>query len=472
MPVPEVIGRYRVARRLGSGAFASVWLGQDDLLQAQVAIKVLAENWAHQPDIRARFVEEARILRRLDSEVVIRILDIGELPGDQPYFVMTYADRGTLADRIGAGPLPSALALRLATDIARRVGALNELGVIHRDLKPSNLLFSSTVNGGERLLIGDLGLAKAVAHASGFTLAGGTPGYMPPEQAVVGGGVDIRADVYAAGAIAYHLFTGHKPSLPPIQLPPSALNPTVPAGVDQVLMRALALDREHRWPDAYRLADALGAINDRLDSGPSASVPDPSSQPTVHIERPRRRKWRWLIALAAVVLAAAAGVAATALLTRTQQPQQITLADQSGNLRITVPAEWSGQVRNAGWQPTSVGLSDQGVQPGLAVSTDLAAWQDGKAPGVFVGLSTDLAAGKLPPKDSHPGCSADPAQTYQRGALAGQYVRHTCDAVAIIEVGLYDESGRRAVYVQLTQPASDDRTRQILDSLTVGDNPG
>ncbi len=87
--VPGLVGRYRIERRLGSGAFATVWLAADDALESQVAIKVLAENWAHHPDVRARLEQEAQILRRADSERLVRIHDFGELPDGRTYQVMT-----------------------------------------------------------------------------------------------------------------------------------------------------------------------------------------------------------------------------------------------------------------------------------------------------------------------------------------------------------------------------------------------
>jgi hypothetical protein len=274
------IGRYSVRGRLGSGAFALVWLGYDDVLEAPVAIKVLAENWAHQLDLRARFVEEARVLRRADSDRVVRVFDIGDLPDGRPYFVMTYADRGTLEERLTDGrSLPVAEALRLAEQVARGVAVVHGLGVIHRDLKPSNVLFRSTVDGRERLLIADLGLSKALAHASGFTVAAGSPGYMAPEQQVVGGGIDIRIDVYGIGAIAYRMLCGVTPQIGATGLkPPTDLRDGLPAGTDSVLARALDLERERRWPSARALADALAELASRVPPEPEE---DGDDEPTV-----------------------------------------------------------------------------------------------------------------------------------------------------------------------------------------------
>jgi serine/threonine protein kinase len=180
---PDRIGRYRVRRRIGSGSFATVWLAHDEILDASVAVKVLADNWAHHLDVQERFLEEARILRRTDSDRVVRVYDLGDLDDGRPYFVMTYADRGTLADRLAAGPLPIPLAVQYGADVARGLAVLHAIGVIHRDINPANVLICTGRDGiGERVLVADLGLAKAAAHGSGFTLTVGTPGYLAPEQ--------------------------------------------------------------------------------------------------------------------------------------------------------------------------------------------------------------------------------------------------------------------------------------------------
>ncbi|HEV2778456.1 MAG TPA: serine/threonine-protein kinase [Actinophytocola sp.] len=256
----ERIGRYRVLKWLGSGGFATVWLAEDENLDARVAIKVLADNWINSLDVRDRFVEEARILRRADSDRVVRVFDIGELDDGRPYFVMAYADRGTLADRLAGGPLPIPEALRIANEVARALAVLHGIGVIHRDITPSNVLFQSGHSGEERVLLADLGLAKAAAHSSGISLSAGTPGYMAPEQAVPGGGIDLRADVYGLGALTYHLLTGttHDRAA---DVPPSSLRPTVSVDVDAVVLRALERNPDRRWPDAESFAAELKAAD-------------------------------------------------------------------------------------------------------------------------------------------------------------------------------------------------------------------
>jgi serine/threonine protein kinase len=97
---PSRLGRYPVRRRIGAGAFATVWLAYDEQLDSPVAIKVLADNWSHDESVRHRFLEEGRFLRRVESEHVVQVHDVGELDDGRPFLVLTYADRGTLADRL------------------------------------------------------------------------------------------------------------------------------------------------------------------------------------------------------------------------------------------------------------------------------------------------------------------------------------------------------------------------------------
>ena len=254
--------------RIGAGGFATVWLYHDDELASDVAVKALADNWAQRMDIRDRFLEEARILRRADSDHVVRVYDIGEVDGT-PYFVMSYADRGSLAGLLEAGrPLPVEQVVDLVDQAAAGLAVLHRQGVIHRDIKPQNLLLRSTDSPGShqgrvKLLVADLGVAKAMIHASGLTQVVGTPAYMAPEQAT-GEGVDARADVHALGAVAYQMLTGRlvregglgdliDARLP---APPSRVAPLPPA-VDDVLLRAIDPDRERRWPDVTSFAREL-----------------------------------------------------------------------------------------------------------------------------------------------------------------------------------------------------------------------
>lgn len=284
------IGRYRLDAVHGSGAFATVWRGFDTELEIPVAVKVLAENWSHHADVRERFLAEARLLRRISSDRVVRVHDVGT-HADQPFFVMDFIEGGTLAERAD-GSLDPVHALELAEDAARAVGVLHSEGVIHRDIKPSNLLVAVDPDGTERVLVTDLGSAKRLAEASGITVTTGTPSYMAPEQAL-GRAIDERCDVYALGVVTYVLLTGRLPfdvSDPMTLLTrttsdrPTRIAPTrpLPASLDQtsldvLLSGAMALDPQNRPASAVDLADALahvaaGGVTDQAATGIRARI--------------------------------------------------------------------------------------------------------------------------------------------------------------------------------------------------------
>ena len=323
MSLPERLGRLQRVDRIGVGGFATVWLYHDAELRSDVAVKALADNWAQRLDVRERFLEEARILRRADSDHIVRVYDIGEADGT-PYFVMTYADRGSLASRLREGePMPLEEAVGLVWQAAEGLAVLHAQGIVHRDIKPQNLLLRGDGAGRDRVLVADLGVAKAMLHASGLTQVVGTPSYMAPEQAV-GIGVDRRADVHALGAVAYQMVTGHlvrtgtmgelaNATLP---VPPSTLA-DLPPELDEVLLRALEPDPDDRWPDIASFASALRS------TAPGAVVRSGSIEPGTEylwaanptIEERRMSAAAWaVVCLVAFVLAFGATFAVAAWL--------------------------------------------------------------------------------------------------------------------------------------------------------------
>jgi eukaryotic-like serine/threonine-protein kinase len=462
--MPEVVDRYRVRSRLGAGAFATVWLAEDDLSEGLVAVKVLADNWAHQPDVRARFLREARILSRVDSERLVRVIDIGELPDGRPYLVMTYVAGGTLADRLAGGPMPVADALRTGAEIARAVADLHGFGVLHRDLKPSNVLIDGSGDS-ERVRIADLGLAKAIADASGFTVVAGSPAYMAPEQARPGGGLDVRADVYAVGALVYHMITGRPPSRArsvddvaaktSVPTRPSVLRPGVPAGVDDVVLRALRFERERRWPSAAAFAEAL----DRALRSPYGG------------DRTMSLRWARGAAVAAVAVAAVLATAGSA-----PAPRWVRVHDASGDVSVSVPSRWAEQLMDSGWDPWKIGLPT-GRAPGLLVGTDLTGWPRPahRSPSVFVGVSRHLRTGGPNPQlPGHGRCVRQPDRDVTIGGLAARVFRWTgCEGtpVSFSEVLLIAEPGDYGIYVQVKQIDGVDLTDRILSGLRAPDQP-
>jgi hypothetical protein len=424
MPVPSVIGRYRVRERLGSGAFATVWLADDDALDSLVAVKVLAENWSDHADVRSRFTQEAQIMRRADSDRLVRVFDVGELPDGRPYFVMTYASGGTLAEKLRNGRLRTTEAVTIAVDIARGVATLHAAGVIHRDLKPSNILLDD--NGG--ILIADLGLAKAIAHASGFTVVAGSPGYMAPEQAVPGGGIDVRADVYAIGALLYHMLTGAPPAKAGFR---TSVRPTV----DAVVAKALKPRPADRFPSADAFATSLAST---MDSKPRG-------------RRVLRVAAALAMAAAAALVPAAASAGPDAGLTR--------VADASGRVSVAVPAAWAKEFRDAGWEPAVLRLPP-GQRPAVLVGPDLSTWDDpgSRTPGMFAGLLP--ATGTAPALPDHQGCVQQPERRL-RDARIFRWTRCAGGDVSYSEVLL------PGVYVQIKQIGAVDRTDRLLSRLRI-----
>src|SRR3954466_2243374 len=257
--MPARLGRYAVRRRIGAGAFATVWLAYDEQLDSPVAVKVLAENWSEDLAVRRRFLEEGRFLRKVESPYVVTVYDAGELDDGRPYLVMSYADQGTLADRLEIDGLSAAQALEVVRQVGAGLQALHDRDILHRDVKPANVLFRS-VNGPEgptvRAMVGDLGLGKALDMSSRLTMIAGTPTYIAPEQASAQA-PDARADQYSLAALAFLLLTGRPPfthpspsdAMNPPELPPvSTPERPFPAQVEPVLRRGLARSREDRYP--------------------------------------------------------------------------------------------------------------------------------------------------------------------------------------------------------------------------------
>ncbi|MEV6015573.1 serine/threonine-protein kinase [Streptomyces sp. NPDC051997] len=446
----ERIGRYRLERRLGAGGFGVVWLAHDDVLDAPVAVKVLTENWVDRLDIRERFLSEARLLRKADSNRVVQVYDIGELPDGRPYFVMEYADGGTLADRIEAGPLPVAEALRLTALAARGAEALHTAGIVHRDIKPSNVLLRTTPGGADRVLLADLGLAKSLAQASGLTIAAGSAGYTPPEQARPGSGIDARADVYSLGALGHHLVTGSVPGPPGKVERPDRLRTDIGPEVGRALLRAMEPDRERRWPSAAVFAAELERLAEGI-TGAAGPAPRPPS---------RRRAF---LALTGVAVACAAGVTAV-LLTHEPAARTLRVEDGTGRISVQVPASWGGQLRDSGWNPRSLGLGG-GTEPGLVVANRLADWPDLRAgvDGAFVGLGEHGDVTGEVRAITHPGCHYAGSRSYS-GARWHGLIR-TWDACPGTDGRLTEAAltaagagGEPQVYVQVRQESGGDDT--------------
>ena len=292
-------GRYVVQREVGAGGMATVYLAQDMRHGRDVAIKVL------KPELGAvlgadRFLAEIRTAASLQHPNVLPLFDSGEVDG-LLFYVMPYVAEESLRARLLREKiLPVGDAIHIAAMVAGALDHAHRAGVIHRDLKPENILLV----GGEPILA-DFGIALAVSLAAGERLTGtgialGTPQYMSPEQATGDRALDERTDVYSLGVVTYEMLTGEVPhsgatahavlarvlTVPPPRV--SELRPSVPASLDEAVVRALAKIPADRWPSAWEFARAL--------RGESFVGPTARPRPT----RPLRIQLAMVAAMAAV----------------------------------------------------------------------------------------------------------------------------------------------------------------------------
>jgi serine/threonine protein kinase len=282
------IGRFEIERALGGGTFSTVWLGLDVDLDAPVAIKILAENWSLNDDARRRFMEEARALRLLDNDRIVRVYEVGRLGDGRPYMVMEYADRGSLEDRMRQRfhfrqPFSVEEAVGLSVEIAECLIAAHDLRIVHRDLKPSNVLFRKLAPARqealrregspvttERVLLADFGIARRLEGVLNPTKVVGSPHYMAPEQGDPGraAGVDYRGDIYSAAVVLYELLAGQVPfdysSLAAVSREGTRavrsirdIRHEVPASLEAAIAQGLAQDPRDRYPSARAWRDAL-----------------------------------------------------------------------------------------------------------------------------------------------------------------------------------------------------------------------
>ena len=310
------IGHYDVTALLGEGGMGQVWQATDTQLGRQVALKILPDAFAADPDRLARFTREAQILASLNHPNIAQIHGIEEAEGTRA-LVLELVEGPTLADRIAKGPIPLDEALPIAKQIAEALEAAHEAGVIHRDLKPANIKVRE--DGTVKVL--DFGLAKALAGDAGsdpsesptVTAAGtregvilGTAAYMSPEQAR-GRPLDKRTDIWSFGCVLFEMLTGQPvfssetvsdtiANVLDRQPRWGALPAGTPAAVRKLLRRCLDKERKERL---QHIGDARVEIRDALDG---TSAVETAAVPTAHSVG-RSRTSMWLAVVVTVLLA-------------------------------------------------------------------------------------------------------------------------------------------------------------------------
>ena len=300
------LGPYQIETPLGAGGMGEVYKARDTRLDRTVAIKVLPEHVAQDPDLKQRFEREAKTISSLNHPHICTLHDIGSQDGID-FLVMEYLDGQTLAQRLKKGALPLDQALQVAIEIADALDKAHRQGIVHRDLKPGNIMLTKS---GAKLL--DFGLAKlrkpGMVGADGFSAATtqsepltargtilGTLPYMAPEQ-LEGKDTDARTDVFAFGAIVYEMVTGLRVFIGDSQAsviaailgsqpsPMSTIEPITPLALDRVVRKCLAKDPDGRWQTAHDMRDELTWIAESDGevgvSAQAAATRGPLSRPT------------------------------------------------------------------------------------------------------------------------------------------------------------------------------------------------
>jgi eukaryotic-like serine/threonine-protein kinase len=264
-----VDSRYTLIEPLGSGGMAEVYLAHDEVLDRDVALKILRGQYADDEEFVERFRREAQSAAGLSHPNIVSIYDRGRSEDGAYYIAMEYVPRGTLKDRISRdGALEPGVAAGVALQIADALQAAHESGVIHRDIKPQNVLITKTGD----IKVTDFGIARATSSPLTATSAVlGTAGYMSPEQAM-GVQVGQGSDLYSLGVVLYEMLTGDIPfrAESPIaqammhvnERPrsPREVNPEVPEPLGALTLKLLAKDPKDRYPSATALANDLERI--------------------------------------------------------------------------------------------------------------------------------------------------------------------------------------------------------------------
>jgi len=280
--VGHTLGAYQLVERLGQGGMATVYKAFEPALDRYVAIKVLPQFFARDPNFMQRFRREAKAIAQLIHPNIVPIHSYGEDAGIT-YIAMRFVEGGALMQKRGEMLEPER-AMKLILPIAKALAYAHKQGIFHRDIKPGNVLLSE----GEWPLLTDFGLAKMAESSIQLTKTGvgvGTPMYMSPEQGQ-GADVDQRTDIYSLGIMLYELVTGDVPfrAGTPMAIvikhitasitPPRTINPQVPEALERIILKATAKSPDNRYQTADEMATALENVLAQVQVSGSASEGD------------------------------------------------------------------------------------------------------------------------------------------------------------------------------------------------------
>jgi len=269
-------GRYRIKRELGRGGMGTVLLAHHEVLDQDVAIKVLAPEAATSHEFIIRLRREAKAIAKLKSKHAVRVIDIDTLDDVGPYMVMDYLEGRNLRQEVDArGPLPVGEVVDYVLEALDALAEAHALGIVHRDLKPSNLFLAQQPNETRCVKVLDFGISKVALltdlsdDLTSSRALLGTPIYMSPEQLRSPRDVDARADVWSLGVVIYELVAGQTPFkgntvgelcfaiADTTPKPLRAFRDDVPPLLDRIVQRCLRRDPADRFMDAAELLQAL-----------------------------------------------------------------------------------------------------------------------------------------------------------------------------------------------------------------------
>ncbi len=460
-------GKYVVEGLLGQGGMGSVFAARRVALEDRVAIKILLEDAAKDPEAVARFLREGRAAARIRGEHVARVLDVGSIEDGTPFLVMEYlegSDLGSVVER--SGPLSVQVAVDYVMQACEALAEAHAQGIVHRDIKPSNLFLTRRPDGSATVKVLDFGISKLVSAVDesrpdfGLTQTQtvmGSPQYMAPEQMRSSRRVDARTDIWAVGALFHELLTGRPPfesqSMPELfamilQDPAPALasrRADIPPALDAVVLRCLEKDPAKRPASILELTQAIAPFG----TAPAASVlvriaglsaqggvpGAPTTQPALPASSPSlpaagvartgpsapeaertlvdgRGRKPLVLALGVLLLAGLAGVAMILLALRAN-------ARRNADAATTVPTAASGTVTTeATTEPAAV--TAEPTAPIATTTTSTPAPRPstvaGAKPPVFVAAPAKSAAPKpsssaAPVKPARPEPPVEPAAT-------------------------------------------------------------
>ena len=255
-------GRYEIIETLGCGATSRVDEARDTIIGRTVAVKSFLQGFGRNSE--QQFLCEAQTIGQLSHSSIAQLYDIGTDTGGAPFLVMEFVSGQNLEQLLARSPIPFSTAAIWAADLASALFHAHRAGIIHGDVKPSNI----RVTEDDKVKLVDFGVARFASQVTGSDRVLGTPAYLSPEQ-IEGKKQDGRSDLFSLGVVLYEMITGIRPfdgnSLGDVcaqiltsnPIPPSKLNPAVPAAIDRIVARCLAKNPEERYQSGNDLARAL-----------------------------------------------------------------------------------------------------------------------------------------------------------------------------------------------------------------------